>query len=38
MRTIKEVLATFTNGQIVSFLTKTMKEANEWLEDLGSRD
>ena len=38
MRTIKEVLATFTNGQIVSFLTKTMNEANEWLEDLGSRD
>ena len=38
MRTIKEVLATFTNGQIVSFLTKTMKEANEWLEVLGSRD
>ena len=29
MRTIKEALATFTNGQIVSFLTKTMEEANE---------
>ena len=38
MRTIKEVLATFTNGQIVSFWTKTMKEVNEWLEDLGIRD
>ena len=37
MRTIKEALATFTNGQIVSFLTKTMEEANEWLEDLESR-
>ena len=38
MRTIKEILATFANGQIMSFLTKTMKEANEWLEDLGSKD
>ena len=38
MRTIKEALATFANGQIVRFCSKTMKKVKVWLEDLGSRD
>ena len=38
MRNIKEILATITNEQIVSFWTKLMKEVNKELEDLEFKD